>query len=194
MDYLGAVNLLLRKVGTRKVGSVDVQHPDVVDAKDTLDIEVEGVLSRGWWFNKRASVRHEPDSNGLINLGTNIIRIEPDYETRRIYPELALKGNRVYDTVNNTFNMKQAIVIDEYVDLDWEAIPVAAQMYIAYKAAAEYVSDKLEDTAKANKLERDAQSHMEDLHADELRSTKPNMFESPNATRMRSGVRPYGRY
>lgn len=194
MDYLTAINLLLRKVGTRAVSSPDINHPDVADAKEVLTIEIGNILNRGWWFNKRASVRHSPDSSGYINLGANVIRIEPDRDTRRIYPELSLRGNRVYDVTNNTFTLASDIVVDEYIELDWEHIPHTAHLYIAYTAASEFVSDKLEDTAKANKLERTAREHLEDLHADELRSTKPNMLESPNARHMLSGVQPYWRY
>lgn len=192
MQYLDAVNLLLKKVGTRAVSSVDVNHPDVVDAKSTIDLAVSAVLDRGWWFNKRETVTHTPNTEGYINLGIQTLRIEPDNATRRIYPILSLRGSRVYDVQNNTFVFHQTITVDEYIKLEWEELPATARMYIAYKAAAEFVSDKLEDTPKSNSLERVAQGHLEDLHGDELRATKPNMLNTPQARSIKYGVNPYG--
>lgn len=192
MDYLYAVNTLLRKIGTRQVSSVDIQHPDVVDAKAVLDHQVSNLLNRGWWFNKKGSVKHEPDSAKRINLGSNVLRFEPSDETKCDYPNLALHGNKVYDADKNTYELEQAIVIDEYIDLPWAELPHTARMYVTYKAAAEYIEEKIDDVSKAAKAEREAREHYIDLTGDELRTEKPNMLNSPNARRMRSGVRPYG--
>lgn len=191
MTYLEAINFLLSKVGTREVASEDVQHPDVVSAKSTLNQHVSQFLDRGWWFNHRKSVTHEPDSSGYINLGTNVLRIESSDETRRDFPNLALHGNRIYNVLDNTYTFEQSITIDEYIDVAWDNIPHTAQVYIRYKAAAEYVENKLEDVPKANRLEMQAREAWGDLNADEVRSTRPNMLDSPSARRMRAGVRPY---
>lgn len=191
MDYLTALNLLLRKIGTRKVASVDIQHPDVVDAKEVLDQQLSNLLNRGWWFNQKKSVTHQPDSQKKINLGSNVLRIEPSDETKCVYPNLTLHGNKVYNSEKNTYEFDQSITIDEYFELPWDEVPHTAQMYVAYKAASEFVEEKLEDVGKAAKLEREAREHYVDLTGDELRTEKPNMLNSPNARRMRSGVRPY---
>lgn len=194
MDKLRAVNNLLKLVGTRKVTSVDIPHPDVVDAVDVLEDWTEKLLKRGWWFNKMNAVTLHPDQNGFIQVPTNVIRFEyHDVRDKQVFPLLSLRGNRLLNVATNSFVFDRPITLQLYINLDWDDLPDSAQHYIAYAAGAEYVRDKIEDSQKVNSLKRDAQEHMNALDAEEVRTEQCNMFENPAAMRLRSGRRPFGR-
>ena len=178
-------------IGTRKVSSIDVGHPDVVDAVDALDDWTETLLKRGWWFNKMSQVTYSPDVNGFINFASNVIRFEYyDTADKDAYPLLSKRGNRLLNVETNTFVFQTSIELNVYITLDWEDLPQAAQHYLVYRAGADLVRDKIEDTVKVNDLKRDAQEQMDELHAEEIRTEAANMFENPAVQRVRQGRRP----
>lgn len=195
MDHLTAVNSLLKLVGTRKVDSVDVAHPDVVDAVDALALRLESLLKRGWWFNRDRSVTMEPSTEGYIFFATNVLRYElADRLDKRTWPALAKRGNRLYNADTQTYVFDQCISLNLFTKLDWVDLPDAAQQHLIYKAGADYVRDKIEDHIKSAELKLDAQEQMNDLHAEELLTDKVNMLESPRAAKLRAGRRPYSMY
>lgn len=193
MKHLKAVNNLLKMIGTRKVTSVDIQHPDVIDAVDALEDWKEKLLKRGWWFNRMASVTMTPNSQGFIVFATNVIRYEySNPRQKQVYPLLAKRDNRLLNVEQNTFTFTQSLVLDLYIDLDWNDLPDAAQQYIVYRAGADLVRDKIEDTVKVNDLKGDAQEQMNELDAEELRTAQYNMFDNPATARVRAGRQPFG--
>lgn len=195
MDYLNAVNNLLREVGTRPVTSVDIGHPDVVDAKTTIEEWTDKLLKRGWWFNRMKSVLKTPDANKNISMNSNVLRFEITNEAdKRDYPLLVQRKNRLHDLSKNTFAFDRPITLDLFIELEWDDLPDAAQQYIVSRAASAFVRIKLEDTPKSRDLLLEAQEHMNDLHAQELQTEKNNMFDSPAAASMRMRRRPFRRH
>lgn len=195
MDYLGAINNLLREVGTRAVTSVNIAHPDVVDAKTMLEEWTDKLLKRGWWFNRMKNVLKTPDENGYISLNSTVLRFEITHEVdKRDYPLLTKRQNRLLDLNKNTYQFGRQLTLDLFIELEWDDLPDAAQQYIVSRAASAFVRVKLEDTPKSRDLLLEAQEHMNDLHAQELQTEKNNMFDSPAAASMRMRRRPFRRH
>ncbi|QMP18293.1 hypothetical protein phiV141_34 [Vibrio phage phiV141] len=192
MTKLEAVNTLLRSIGTRPVTSITVGHPDVVDAVAVLERWTRTCLERGWWFNIMNSVELQPDANKFIQFPSNVIRFEySDTCTRLLYPHIAKRENRLLNAATNSFQWKSSVTLDLYIDLDWEDLAYSAQLYIMYSAAAEFVRDKIEDTAKEMKLEKKAMDYYAELDAEEMRTVKYNMFDNPATADVRRGRRPF---
>lgn len=194
MDKLQAVNSLLKMIGTRKVTSLDIQHPDVTDAVDAIDEWVEKLLQKGWWFNKKVSQDFYPDVQKYIQLPAGTMSIEHgDYETARNYPFIAHRGGRLLNTDTSSFVFETPVNLTVYLNLPWEALPAAAQHWVQHSAGAYYVLDKIEDSAKSNTLLALARDYLIDLDAQQLRTQNINMNSSPGMQRFKRRVRPYGR-
>ncbi|CAM0009701.1 tail protein [Vibrio phage K436] len=193
MDKLTAVNKLLKMIGTRKVTSVAIRHPDVSDAVEELEQWTESLLKRGWWFNRRNRVVHQPNSNGEIVFGLNVLRIEIPDGCRSPVGSIAKHDRRLYNADDNTYTFNHSMELTVFVGMEWDDLPDSAQYYIVYRAGSEFVRDKLEDTAKSAALRLEADGQMEDLQAEEIRTEKVNMFNNPSAAKLRRGRRPFSR-
>lgn len=192
MTKLEAVNYLLRLIGTRKVSSETVQHPDVVDAVDMLDMWTKKCLERGWWFNELPEVTMQPDSSGKIRFNLNVVRFEyADRATQVQYPLLSKQNGRLVDNATQSEVFSAAVTLKHYITLPWENLPHAAQQYIMYSAGAEYVRDKIEDTNKENKMWQQSEGAYAELDAAEMRNQKYNMFDAPATAAVRAGRRPH---
>ena len=141
MDKLTAVNKLLKMIGTRKVTSIALRHPDVSDAVEELDQWTESLLKRGWWFNRRNRVVHHPNSNGEIVFGLNVLRMEIPDGCRSPVRSIAKQGSRLYNADDNTFTFDHSMTLTVFVDMNWEDLPDSAQYYIVYRAGSEFVRD-----------------------------------------------------
>ena len=53
MEKLEAVQMLLRAIGSSPVNSLNVAHPDVANALNSLERLRKSVQKRGWWFNTK---------------------------------------------------------------------------------------------------------------------------------------------
>lgn len=192
MTKLEAVNTLLRSIGTRPVTSVTVGHPDVVDAVAVLERWTKTCLERGWWFNIMRNTVLTPDANKFIHFPQSVIRFEySDSHTRLKYPNIAKREDRLLNAATNSFQWDDSVTLDLYIELPWEDIAYSAQLYVMYSAAAEFVRDKIEDTAKEMKLEQKANTYYAELDAEEMRTVKYNMFDNPAIADVRRGRRPF---
>lgn len=175
MDKLEAINLILDELGTHQVSSPTNSHPDVKTALIHIERETKTLLTRGYWFNTRKAVTIPSESNGYIVLPTDVLlATATDIMSRAMY---AKRGRYMWDIQNNTRIIKGGMVLDMFVELDFDNLPINAQNTIAYAAAARTVSSKLSDTVKANGLAAIAGAYEAELATDELRVTTPNRYQ-----------------
>ena len=192
MDYRSSINKLLKGIGVRRVTDINVEQPDVVDAKDELDEARVTLLTRGWWFNRVRNVTMTRDALGRIKVPTNVLSIQlSDKSQLRDYPELAIQDEYLYNLYDDTRVFTQDMTFDVLRDIPWDSMPPTAQQYAMYNALAQYIDAKLEDTARTNTAKDSAMEQLTLLNAEEINSLDLNMFNNPAAARLRSGYRPY---
>ena len=97
MNELTIVNGMLSLIGELPVESLYEDHGYVPTARDILDEADKDIQSRGWWFNVERTTL-EPDPNGEIVLGGDIISFSPYMSTEP--SRFVQRGTRVYDTFN----------------------------------------------------------------------------------------------
>jgi predicted nucleic acid-binding Zn ribbon protein len=188
MTELEAMNMLLRLIGSSPVNDIENSHPDVANARTTLDRIRKQAQRRGWWFNIDYGVTYQPNEINEIVLAdevTTLVAGNRDYVQR---------GRKLYDKRCNTYKFTTDVVIERQVRyIEWDDMPDSMQMYCAYFAGAEFVRDELEDPQKQQDLQKSAGMAMLDVKKQDLEEGRYNIFANARIARARGGVRPYGR-
>lgn len=187
MVELEVVNTLLRSIGAQVVNSINSPQPDVQSARRAIQRVMRRTQQRGWWFNMEYSVTLYPDAAKEITVSQDVHTISP-----RVGGEVVLRGKRLFNTVTNTYKFEDNVICKLIRILPWDELPESAQMYVMYKAAAEFIRDELGDSQKAGEYNDDAQRALVQLTMDDLESRPVNSLKSAQAIKMKSGVRPYG--
>ena len=130
---LQAINTMLSAIGEPPINTLSSQRADSMLAEQILDEVSREVQSYGWHFNIEYGVVLTPDTNGYINISENVARI--DTEPNKYDLDIVLRGNRLFDRVNNTYIFTQEIEVTRIVMLEFEEIPEPARRYTMIRAA-----------------------------------------------------------
>ncbi len=188
MNELEAMNMLLRLIGSSPVNDITNSHPDVANARTTLNRIRKQAQRRGWWFNTDYDVIYQPNETGEIIISDEISTLVAE---SRNYVK---RGNKLYDKRLQTFNFANNVLVNRQVRyIEWDDMPDAMKDYCAYFAGAEFIRDELEDLQKKKDLQQSAGIAMLDVKKQDLEEGRYNSFQSARALRARGGVRPYGR-
>ena len=189
MEELEVVNMLLRAIGSSPVNTLNVAHPDIVNARACIDRLRKSVQKRGWWFNTDYNTDYQADGNGEVAIPTQITKFVSD-DVRYVK-----RGRKVYDAHNQTFNIGTTVTAIKTVrQLEWEDLPSSMQEYAAYLACAQFISDEIEDANKEQKYQQLAGISKIDVDSEDLDSARVNVFTSSRVARARAGQRPYQRH
>lgn len=183
---LDLVNHLLQVVGERRVTSLETGHPSVVQAIQALDSWNKDFQGKGWWFNRNRDVKLLPINTGEIlvpdtALEVQITKQENDYLSPDSKVRYARRGNRMYDSWENTFNIGKALYVDMLLLLDIEDLPQVAASYLKHWAAENYYVDDDGDLQKAAKLQERTMFAWHDLKAAQMRIESTNALDTPAA-------------
>ena len=135
---LNAVNSMLTTIGEAPVNSLSSGLLDAETAETILDEVSRSVQSQGWNFNRERDVSVAADSDGNVVLSTEIIRADlanSETKFRSSENEFVQRGNKMYDKVNQTFNIAKTLKLDIVRLLDFEVLPEVARYYISMRAA-----------------------------------------------------------
>ena len=137
MTELEAVNTMLVTIGEQPVSSLDnlAGLQDASIARQILSNISRAVQSKGWVFNLDLQVTYTPDSNGEINLGSNVIRIDTTSKVRSATKDIVERGGKLYDREKNTSVFTDTVKVDRVIVLNFDDLPEAARRYIATRAA-----------------------------------------------------------
>ena len=137
MTELEAVNTMLVTIGEQPVSSLDnlAGLQDASIAKQILSNISRAVQSKGWVFNLDLQVTYTPDSNGEINLGSNVLRIDSTSKVRGTTKDIVERGGKLYDRENNTSIFTDSIKVDRVIVLNFDDLPEAARRYVATRAS-----------------------------------------------------------
>lgn len=137
MTELSAVNMMLETIGEQPIASlVTSGSADVAIAIRTLQEEARAVQERGWSFNSENEVAFIPDTDGEINLGTNILRADRTYEDSMC--ECIVRGTKLYNKTDRTYIFTETMYLNIITFLPWEELPSMARSYITIRAARKF--------------------------------------------------------
>jgi hypothetical protein len=131
---LDAVNTILTASGESPVSSLAGTTVDTANAESVLDEVLRDVQTEGWHFNTEKEVSLSPDGSSLINLPTNVAKIDlSDVDTSDV--DIVQRGTRLYDRKGHTYEFEATIKADIVYLLPFEELPEAARRFIVVRAA-----------------------------------------------------------
>lgn len=133
---LDAINIMLGTIGESPINSLDAATGvvDAVTARSILAEVAVQVQEEGWHFNTEYEFVLTPD------LGTKEIYVAPNTIEVDVSPyttdvDVAIRGNRLYDRKNKTYQFTQDLKCDLTILLEFNELPQAARHYITIRSA-----------------------------------------------------------
>lgn len=174
---LDAVNVLLTNIGEMPVDSLENQQiQDARIAESTLlEFAKEGQI-RGWTWNKEAAYPFDRNLvTGEVDVPSSVISwlVDP----YRFDGRYVLRGTRVYDRQNRTFQIPAAdapIKADVIWLLPWDESPEAFNRWTTIRAARVFSSRMLGSDSLTNYTAVDEQAALTELMRVEYEQAQPN--------------------
>lgn len=182
MNLLTAVNNILPKLGEHPVTSLDKKHPTLAIILPLVDLELERLLTKGWWFNTYPYTMY-PDTEGNIAIPTNTLQFTP------VDVNAIVRAGKLFNPATLDYVWTEPVVGTIILNFSFDELPVAAQHVVFYQAlVAAYVTDL--------GLEKEVQFWMQGITAAEkllmsehLRNRKFSASNSPRHRRLRAAMR-----
>ena len=151
---LDAVNSILLGIGEAPVNTLGSGLQEAEIAEVTLNNINREVQTIGWHFNTEVRYSLGKNSDGIINLPSNCLKVDVTSVLRDYDTDVVERNRKLYDRVKNSFIFTEDIETDIVIFLDFEAIPETARRYITLRAARKYQENILGSTT-LSKLQAD---------------------------------------
>jgi len=135
---LDAVNSILLGIGEAPVNTLGSGLQEAEIAEVTLNNINREVQSLGWHFNTEIRYTLAKNSEGIINLPANCLKLDVTSVLRDYDTDVVERSRKLYDRVKNSFVFTTDIETDLVIFLDFEEIPEVARRYITLRAARKY--------------------------------------------------------
>lgn len=195
---LDAINLCLSGIGREPVSNIDTADLDAAMARSVLqqvshDIQING--GRGWWFNEEKGWKLQPEGgSGNIYLPNNTISIlEARGSFYDVGSRLTIRGHRVYDTDDHTFDMRDNVGKNGTIEftllllLKYDEIPSTAKSAIAWTARRIFSDDTIGDTNMHKVNMQNEQRAFANLEMENRRTLRTNYLRDNSQIRGRLG-------
>ena len=131
---LDAINIMLSTIGEAPINSLAAVSgvADAVTAKNILNEVAIQVQEEGWHFNVETNFVLTPTyPSKEIFVPDNCIEVDAE----DVNIDVAMRGNRLYDRINHTYQFEQDIKCSIVLLLPFEELPQAARHYITIRSA-----------------------------------------------------------
>jgi hypothetical protein len=135
---LEAVNVMLSTIGEAAVNSLSSGLLDAETAETILDNVTRSVQTTGWSFNEEVDYTLSPDSDGILNLPANCVRVDlakSESKYRNANYDYVQRGTKLYDKINHTYAINETVKVDMIITLDFNELPEAARRFISIRAS-----------------------------------------------------------
>lgn len=154
---LNAVNEMLRSVGQGPVSSLLTSDLNLAatQALSALNSSAIEVLERGWQMNTEVDYVIDPATDGSIVLPANTLKFKV-VSPRGL--DAVIRGGKLYDRVNHTYNIGVSVTVELVVGLDFESLAQAFRWLIFVIANRRFATGKVPTTAsfQFTKIDEDA--------------------------------------
>lgn len=183
MDLLGAVNLVLRKIGEIPVTSIDEQYPTLAIVLPAMEEARVKLLSEGYWFNTYYKHVLVPNTHGEVKTPLNTLKFFPDEAKHKWV------GKRIADTDTGSIFVNENVQGRLVIDVPFEELNEIAQYAVAYTVAhTTYLSD-IGDDDICKKLERTRDEYIMQVNGDHTIQRKQNSRQKKQVMRWRQSLR-----
>ena len=131
---LEAINTMLSTIGEAPISTVeDSGVIDAVMARQILgSVDREG-QARGWHWHTDKGYPLNPNQEGECELPNGVLRCDTVTPDDQI--DVVVRGKRLYDRRNHTYQINKVVRVDMVTQLPFEELPEAARQYITIRAS-----------------------------------------------------------
>ena len=138
---LEAINEMLSCIGHMPINTLaGTQSSFTISAQKLLDSELKKIQLRGFDFNTEENYVLEPDEDGYIKIADNMTKIEVH---QRYLNRYVVRGSRLYDKVNHTFEINHPVRASVTFALTFEEVPEVVRRYVTMSAAYKFTKREL---------------------------------------------------
>lgn len=171
---LEAVNNVLSVIGEAPLASLEnVTSLDSSAAITELSTAMLEVLTSGFWFNT-IRITASPNDEGEIALPITYLTVKPS-DPRDL---IILKGNRLYDVRNNTYQFQSPVELRVSIQLEWEDLPQQARTYIQDRASRNYAQKQVGEKSMVIAASQVERMSLAVLHNENLRQTRVSRLDN----------------
>jgi hypothetical protein len=168
LDKLGAVNLILRKLGEIPVTNIDEPYPTLAVALPALDEAQVTVLSEGYWFNTFYETVLQPLVDGRVLVPLDCLKFFPESA------EFTFTGTQIRDSATANEFLFKPVAGRLVLNMAFEQLPQVARYAIAYTAAADVYRGDIGPDETYIDLSRTRDLYIQQLNGDHTVSRKQN--------------------
>lgn len=183
---LEAINLCLAGLGRSGVATTDTTNVDANMASREIDRVSYGIQNNGgngWWFNRESNWLFKPNEyTGEISIPNNVLSLITSRIGSTSVRDLTIRGNRVYDLVEHTFDLRirfgeDNISFDFITLLPFDELPPTAAMAISYGAAASFMAQQEFDQGRMAVISQSAGMYLMQLQMENTGQLQSNYWE-----------------
>ena len=175
---LDAINIILSSIGSDPVNTINEEiDVDVANACRMLDRASRDIQRKGWDFNTYTLTLSPDQYTGKVPWIPTII----SYRSTDGTPYVK-RGENFYDIENQTFQFKQPIHLTAIMMVDFEDLPDAFKNYIAARAAMNFQTRYMGDTANSQDLALSVQEAYQDIVTYDMNMGDYNMLTYAGVT------------
>src|SRR5450830_58090 len=143
---LTVVNACIGTMGETPLNALDADHPyvqaalNILASSNTLEQEV------GWFFNTEYPTLQPDPGTGFVYVPADALNLELDNTA------LVQRGNRLWDTVNQTYRVATVVKAKIIREIPFEQLPRNAQLMISMRTQLDFQSSFDGDDRKYQKL------------------------------------------
>lgn len=177
-----AVNSILSATGDSPVSSLGAEAGlETLAAEHRLDSDTMEVQGQGWYFNTFDRI-YTPDSDGVVELPTNVMSISGPRNSR-----YSIRSGQLFDLLNDTNVFTGDVTLTITESLDFDDIPEPARLYIIALASRRYADRQLTDVSLSRQLSNDEGRAYAALRKAHLRAGNFSVFTSDQKVSLARG-------
>jgi hypothetical protein len=179
-----SVNTMLSTIGEAPVSELGTDASTEVSMAEQILGEVDrSVQARGWQFNTEIAVEFGPNTDDEIVLGSDIVRVTKPRNTYTL-SRFTLRGHKLYDLKNHTFEFDDAVTLDAVHLIDFEDTPEVFRYYVTIRSTRIFQDRVQGDAAQHRYNAIDEGQALRDLQAQEGVVAEYNVLENPDVSRV----------
>ena len=176
---LDAINIMLGTIGESPINSLDAAAGvvDAVTARSILSEVAVQVQEEGWHFNTDYEFVLTPDAGTKeIYVPGNVIEIDTSPYDANF--DVAIRGVRLYDRTNKTYQFEKSLKCDMVVLLEFSELPQAARHYVTVRAARVFQQRVVGSDTLGSFTEKDEARALVSMRRIESRTADYNILTS----------------
>ena len=185
LNELEAVNMMLAAIGETPASSLEnVTSVYVEQAQNLLRITSRQIQELGLHCNTDRAYRISPNTDGEIVLPLNTLDCDEIIPQGNYFRDLTVRGSKLYDTINHTFDIGEAVYVDIVRFLDFEELPANTRDYITVRAARVFHDQTLGDQVEHQFTKQDEVEAKRRFTRSQLRNSDRNFLRNRSSQRI----------